>query len=147
MAKNADEKREDVHSSKEQSYITAHEKRPSTGRLISKALPPAPFTASLNPRAWHEFRHSEPNFSLSPSLPLSFCLSFYLTTLCTISDLRLRGTTTKSAVVCNLLYDTTSDPLTYRIARVKRVHPDTAKSRASFVIYNYKNMIKSFDNV
>lgn len=59
--RNGDERREDVHSSKEQSYITAREKRPSTGRLISKALPPAPFTASLNPRALHEFRHSEPN--------------------------------------------------------------------------------------
>lgn len=65
---NGDEKREsggrDVHFSKEQSYITTREKRPSTGRLISKALPPTPFTAPLNPRAWHEFRHSEPNPSL-----------------------------------------------------------------------------------
>lgn len=61
--RNGDEResREDVHFSKEQSYITAREKRPSTGRLISKALPPAPFTSSPNPRALHEFRHSEPN--------------------------------------------------------------------------------------
>lgn len=65
------ESREDVHFSKEQSYITAREKRPSTGRLISKALPPAPFTSSPNPRALHEFRHSEPNPSHhSLSVPL-----------------------------------------------------------------------------
>lgn len=38
------------------SYITAHEKRPSTGRLISEALPPPPFKA--NPRPGHESRHS-----------------------------------------------------------------------------------------
>lgn len=37
-------------------YITAHEKRPSTGRLISEALPPPPFKA--NPRPGHESRHS-----------------------------------------------------------------------------------------
>lgn len=40
------------------SYITAHEKRPSTGRLISEALPPPPFKA--NPRPGHESRHSPP---------------------------------------------------------------------------------------
>lgn len=67
--RNGDERREDVHFSKEQSYITAREKRPSTGRLISKALPPAPFTASLNPWALHEFRHSESNPS-HHSVPL-----------------------------------------------------------------------------
>lgn len=74
--RNGDERRGDVHFSKEQSYITAREKRPAIGRLISKALPPAPFTASLNPRALHEFRHSEPNPSHHVSVPL-----FRLTTV------------------------------------------------------------------
>lgn len=47
-------------------YITAHEKRPSTGRLISEALPPPPFKA--NPRPGHESRHSTAPF-YPPSLP------------------------------------------------------------------------------
>lgn len=47
-------------------YITAHEKRPSTGRLISEALPPPPFKA--NPRPGHESRHSTAPFYPPPSL-------------------------------------------------------------------------------
>lgn len=47
-------------------YITAHEKRPSTGRLISEALPPPPFKA--NPRPGHESRHSTAPFHPPPSL-------------------------------------------------------------------------------
>lgn len=47
-------------------YITAHEKRPSTGRLISEALPPAPFTGSTNPQPGHESRHSAASFCFPP---------------------------------------------------------------------------------
>ena len=47
-------------------YITAHEKRPSTGRLISEALPPAPFTGSTNPQPGHESRHSAASLCFPP---------------------------------------------------------------------------------
>lgn len=92
-----------------QPYITTCEKRPSTGRLISKALPPAPFTVSLNSRACHEFRHSEPN----PPRHSVF------------TDLRLRGRTAESAVffVRNLPYDITFDSPTYKIGENKKEFP------------------------
>lgn len=53
----------------ERPYITAHEKRPSAGRLISEALPPAPFKASANPRPEHESRHSAASPTLHPFSP------------------------------------------------------------------------------
>ncbi|KAG7208022.1 hypothetical protein KM043_009602 [Ampulex compressa] len=75
----------EVCSSKEQPYITACEKRPSTGRLISEALPPAPFTASLNPRAGHESRHS-----VAPP-PLPLLPSVHPSATSVYPDLRPRG--------------------------------------------------------
>lgn len=63
----------EARTGEEGPYITGREKRPSTGRLISEAFPPAPFKAPVNPRPGHESRHSvaSPRFHpFPPPCPL-----------------------------------------------------------------------------
>lgn len=102
--------RENVHSSKEQSYITGREKK-TIHRTFNFQSPSA---SSIHRVSESTSMAQIPSFRAQTLSPLSVALSV---------DLRLRGTT-KSDVMCNLPYDT-SDPPTYGMAAVKKAHSDT----------------------